>query len=315
MAERGVLEHVRAACAEVVERARSVRIDPGRLERYAEALSGDEIVASAPTSFPRTGGDAATVAFVLTLDAINFGSGWFPLLRKRPGLSGYRTVEASLRERFEEHGPLSAEELRGSTTASVASLLGQASEDRAIGELMELYARAWRDLGSWLRDFGDDFTAAVCAAGGSAAALVQSLASMPLFRDVSRYDELEVPFLKRAQLSAADLALSLPEGAGRFADLDRLTLFADNLVPHVLRLDGVLRFDAALTARIDAGELLPHGSPEEVEIRACAVHAVERLAALIPRAEPWRLDMWLWERGGAPAYKAQPRHRTRCSFY
>jgi hypothetical protein len=39
-----------------------------------------------------------TVAFLLTLDAINFGSGYFPLFRKRPGMSGYFTVAASLAE-------------------------------------------------------------------------------------------------------------------------------------------------------------------------------------------------------------------------
>ncbi len=30
--------------------------------------------------------------YTLTLDSINFGSGWFPTLRKRPGCSGYFTV-------------------------------------------------------------------------------------------------------------------------------------------------------------------------------------------------------------------------------
>ncbi len=63
-----------------------------------------------------------------------------------------------------------------------------------------------------------------------------------------------------------------------FGDLDRLTIFADNLVPHVLRVDGVLRYDDPLAARIDAGELLEPGR-EEREIRACALHACESIAA------------------------------------
>ena len=98
-----------------------------------------------------------------------------------------------------------------------------------------------------------------------------------------------------------------------FADLDRLTIFADNLVPHVLRMDGVLVYDPALAARIDAGELLEPG-PEEREIRACAVHACEPIAAdwACRRA---MLDMWLWNRGQQPHYKAVPRHRTRTVFY
>ena len=61
----------------------------------------------------------------------------------------------------------------------------------------------------------------------------------------------DVPFFKRAQIAAADLALA--GLADPPSDLDRLTLFADNLVPHVLRIDGVLEFDADLVDRIDAG--------------------------------------------------------------
>jgi hypothetical protein len=99
-----------------------------------------------------------------------------------------------------------------------------------------------------------------------------------------------------------------------FDDLDRLTIFADNLVPHVLRVDGVLRYDAELAAKIDAGELLEAGSPEEVEIRACAVHAGELIAARLA-VPPRTLDGWLWNRGQAPRYKTRPRHRARTIFY
>ena len=99
-------------------------------------------------------------------------------------------------------------------------------------------------------------------------------------------------------------------------DLARLTMFADNLVPHVLRLDGVLAFDAGLVQRIDNGELIEHGSPEEVEIRACAVQAVELIVdARGGDATAAQVDQLLWQRGQEPAYKARPRHRSRCTAY
>jgi hypothetical protein len=117
-------------------------------------------------------------------------------------------------------------------------------------------------------------------------------------------------FWKRAQIAANDLALA---GVAEFSDLDRLTIFADNLVPHVLRVDGVLRYDPALAARIDAGELLPPGE-EEREIRGCAVHACELLSQRL--GMPARmLDTALWSRGQAPRYKSVPRHRTRTVYY
>jgi len=58
------------------------------------------------------------------------------------------------------------------------------------------------------------------------------------------------PFYKRAQLACADLAHA---EVVRFRDLDRLTLFADNLVPHVWRVDGLLAYDEGLLARSSRG--------------------------------------------------------------
>ncbi len=117
-------------------------------------------------------------------------------------------------------------------------------------------------------------------------------------------------FYKRAQIVASDLALA---GVATFRDLDRLTIFADNLVPHVLRCEGILVYDARLAAHIDAGRDLRPG-PQEREIRACAVHACEELSARLGVA-PRTLDSWLWNRGQGAAYKALPRHRCRCVFY
>jgi hypothetical protein len=133
---------------------------------------------------------------------------------------------------------------------------------------------------------------------------------MPLFHDVWPYRGLEVPLFKRAQLAAGDLALAGFE----FDDLHRLTMFADNLVPHVLRVEGVLRYEPNLLARIEGEELIPPGSEEEIEIRAVALHAVELLTEVVPLTA-MQLDMWLWNEGRLPRYKAEPRHRTRTTAY
>jgi hypothetical protein len=179
----------------------------------------------------------------------------------------------------------------------VAATLGQAPDH----ELMALYAKALRALGAWLG--ARSARGAIAAAGGSAQTLASQLADgMGMFRDHG--------FYKRAQIVPADLALA---GVAGFRDLDRLTIFADNLVPHVLRCDGVLRYDERLAAHIDAGRDLRPG-PQEHEIRACAVHACELLAARLGVA-PRVLDNWLWNRGQQARYKALPRHRCRCVYY
>ena len=319
----GVLAEVRAACRAVAGRARFVGIDEERIGSYAQSLAlalATTPAAELDRDHHVLGTPEETLAFFLTLDAINFGSGYFPVLRKRPGLSGYFTVATSLKERFESAGGWSAEGLTRLSADDCAATFGQ-ERDGPAAELMGLFARALNDLGRFLLERYDGrFAGPVEAAGGSAEELVGLLAAMPFFRDVEGYDDLEVPFYKRAQLTAADLALAFGgQGPGRFRDLDRLTIFADNLVPHVLRVDGVLRYDPELAARIDGGELIAAGSREEVEIRACALHAVELLVEALgasgTAATAMRLDYLLWNRGQGPSYKARPRHRTRTVYY
>lgn len=305
-----LLEEVRRTCAEVAQRARSVKINHEAIPGYAAALVRQQDRAAADRSADEGQGDRERrAAFWITLDAINFGSGWFPTLRKRPGHSGYFTVAAGLRERFDRLGPWPADELVQVTAAAVAETLGQDPDH----ELMALFAASLNDLGTRVAaEHGGSFAALVQSAGGSAELLVERLARWDCFSDTSVYQELRVPFLKRAQIAAADVHR---DGLTRFGDLNRLTMFADNLVPHVLRLDGVLEFVPALSERIEREELIEHGSPEEVEIRACALHAVELAAVARPGLAPARFDEILWRRGQGPRYKARPRHRSRCTAY
>jgi hypothetical protein len=301
-----VVSRLREACVEVASRARFVSIDRAAVHAYGSILPLDSSEAG---SDPSRAARRERVAFWLTLDAINFGSGWSPTLRKPPGRSGYATTAAGISQRFESRGPWSADELAAIGSEELAAVLGQ---DPAH-ELMGLFAASLNDLGERVSAEHDgSFTALLDAAGGSAVALATRLAGWNCFRDVSGYDGVELPFLKRAQIAAADLARA---GVWAPQDLDRLTMFADNLVPHVLRLDGILEFDPELVARIDRGELIEHGSPEEVEIRACAVHAVELIVAARPGTCAAAIDEALWLRGGQPRYKASPRHRSRTTAY
>jgi hypothetical protein len=292
----GLCDEVRRPCATVAASARWVEIEPdamGRIEPGPQPELDRE-------RHYLEGSREDVAAYILTLDSINFGSGWFPTLRKRPGCSGYFTVAWALADRFRGSAPWSNAELRGLTACEVADTLGQEPEH----ELMALYARALNDLGAWLAE--RTALEVVAEAGGSAERLAEQLAAgMPFFDDRG--------FYKRAQIVPNDLALA---GVASFDDLDRLTIFADNLVPHVLRLDGVLAFDDDLVARIDAEQLIEHDSPEEVEIRACALHAVELLVAAHPEpTDATAADNTLWHRGGEPRYKAHPRHRARTTAY
>jgi hypothetical protein len=293
----GLSDDVRRHCAQVAADARSVRIDAGALG----AVEPAEPPELDPLVHYLEGAPEDVALYLLALDAINFGSGWFPLLEKRRvdgnPISGYFTVAWNLSDDWRAEGPWTAGDLRTMSTERIAGALRQSADL----ELMSLFAQALRELGRLLA--GGRALDLVQSARGSAQALATTLAGRcAMFADHG--------FYKRAQIAANDLSLA---GVAQFGDLDELTIFADNLVPHVLRCDGVLVYEEALAGHIDSGALLPAGRWEQ-EIRACAVHACELLAQRTG-VPPRVLDVWLWNRGQAPAYKQRPRHRTRTVFY
>lgn len=317
-----LLEQVRAGCKTVAEQAIHIQIDIDRIPAYAAGLPLSE--ATRPAHDPEChylNRSEDTAAFFLTLDAINFGSGYFPHLHKQAGRSGYFTIAGCLNAHFQKYGPFSARDLIRLTAADCTRIFAQDPANKPVAELMQLFAKGLNGLGVYLQtDFDGNFTDLIAAADASAERLVQVLVQMPCFKDVALWDGIEVPFFKRAQLTAADLALAFNgQGPGRFEDLDHLTIFADNLVPHVLRVDKILHYSPELRARIEAGDLIAAGSREEIEIRACALHAVELIkAALSDSGQSFNamtLDFLLWNRGQQPAYKSIPRHRTRTIFY
>ena len=317
-----LFEQIRKTCRDVAESASWVHIDSDRIPAYAASLPVQTAISTElDPKCHYLGQEEKTVAFLLTLDTINFGSGYFPHLHKRPGMSGYFSIASSLNDVYNTRGYLSAKELDNITVKKCTRIFGQDPANKIIQELMQHFTTALRDLGRFLLDsFDGEFAALVEAAQSSAGRLVQLLKKMPYFNDVGGYNGVEVPFYKRAQITVADLNIAFKGRRwGQFNDLDHLTIFADNLVPHVLRMDGVLIYEKSLVDRIDGGTLIPAGSAEEVEIRACALHAVELLKKEILKSELLvnspQLDYLLWNRGQQPRYKAVPRHRTRCVFY
>jgi len=277
-------DRVRLHCSDVAAGARHVSIDcDARIA--AGGISGlDEtlhFLEGAPDDVAR---------YVLILDAINFGSGWFDELE---------TTTDGLTERLTAHaraeGPWTSDQLRALNAATVGATLGLPGDH----QLTRLYSAALNHLGGFLghRPMQDIL-------GDSAEDLAERLAAgMPFFDDRG--------FYKRAQIAANDLHLA---GVVSYPDIDRLTIFADNLVPHVLRLDGVLRYSDELAQTIDEGRALTAGGEYERELRGCAVHACERLARELG-VPPRLLDNWLWNRGQQPPYSERPAHIARTVYY
>ncbi|MDJ0716149.1 MAG: queuosine salvage family protein [Prochloraceae cyanobacterium] len=263
-----------------------------------------------------------TAAYIIVLDTINFGSGYFHALKRDPNLSsGYFHISRSLKEYFEKNGILNADRLQTIEPIECAQLFNQDISNPAIAELMELFALSWNELGTYVcENFSGSFIRTIASADQSADRFVEMLSQLNSFRDESNYKGVTVPFYKRAQIAVSDLALSLEgKGLGFFKDIDRLTVFADNRIPQVLNLDGILHYSDRLKSKINNGEEIPKGSEEEVEIRACCIHACElilrKLNVLGMNVNAAMLDNYLWNKGQNHFYKSFPTHQTRQTTY
>jgi Potential Queuosine, Q, salvage protein family len=104
------------------------------------------------------------------------------------------------------------------------------------------------------------------------------------FRDHALYKGRQIFLYKRAQIFVADLWGAFKgQSFGYFNDVHSITIFADYIVPAVLRQLGVLKYSLALCNMVDSDKEIVPGSEEEVELRACTIHAVEKMRELINR--------------------------------
>ena len=189
-------------------------------------------------------------------------------------------------------------------------------------QLLEFRVRSLNELGQVLmREYQGKADALVEAAEQSALKLIRLIAEkLPSFRDKAEYQGKKVFFYKRAQLFAADLYGALQgKEWGFFHDIDLLTAFADYKLPQVLRHVEVLRYEKALAQKVDHHTLLDAGSPEEVEIRANTIWAVELIRQELVRQgknlKAMEIDWILWNLGQHEDYRKHPYHRTLTIFY
>lgn len=314
-----IFDDIRAGFAFVAANARHVRIRMDRLDEYARHLPERHSSSVFDTKHHYIGGPEDTAAYVLVLDAINYGSGYKPALAAEGWQliedSIYYSVSVRLKNIFEQK-PLVATDLMSMSPDRMRAILELPAQSQSM-RLAELFAEGLRDLGQMIvRDHKGSFLQFVKSAQGKASYIVSALGALPQFHDVHDYHGVPVPLYKRAQIAAADLHLAFTRlGINLFDDMDRLTMFPDNGVAQVLLADGLLEYAPALYSRIAQGEELANGSDEEVEIRGCEGEVVEHLAALSGKTSV-QVDHILWHRHAEEArYKAFPSHKTLCLFY
>jgi hypothetical protein len=106
----------------------------------------------------------------------------------------------------------------------------------------------------------------------------------PRFNDVSTYDGHEIKIYKLAQLGVWMLYCTLRKSSKfRLDDPEKMTAFADYIVPVALRLLGITSYSKDLEHAINTYQLIPRDSPQEIEIRSHCLYATALLTEEINR--------------------------------
>ncbi len=309
--------------AYVVEHARSVKIDADAVERAADSLSEGHVE---PPGWNHTyhffDGTPRTVNYLFMLDALNFcfwGQPRWKVEYAGNQLDGYWALAASLKRAIEENPEVTdAAYLAHISPEQLAHIL------RGTGKV-PLFTERWRnlrELGTVLRNLWEGEAARLVeCAQRDAPRLVQIVAeNFSSFDDIAIYDNREVRFFKRAQILVTDLWGAFGgKDWGEFENVDTLTAFADYKLPQILRAWGVLRYAAPLARKVDAKTQIEAGNPEEIEIRAATLWAVEFLRrALASRGNTlWsaQVDWILWNASQGKFKGLKPYHRVRTVYY
>ncbi len=309
--------------AHVLRRAQCVSIDHTRAQTVARVLS------LRPVPIPAWNfehhffdGTERTVTYLFLLDALNFsfwGEPKWTVKHVHRDLDGYWALAAALKHATERDAAiLDAQHLATITPQELARVLQGTVE-------IPLFIERWRnaqELGRVLCEHFDGSAARLVEhANGDASQLARLVATnFSSFNDTTLYNGRAVNFFKRAQILAGDLYGSFGgEKWGTFKNLGDLTAFADYKLPQILRAWGVLRYAPDLAKRVDKKIPLAKDSPEEIEIRASMVWAVEILRAELSKnnrnLNSVQMDWFLWEASQGNVKGMKPYHRVRTIYY
>ncbi len=321
-----MMSEVLETSKKVSEMSRNVRIDREALGRFVRKLLADDIqVPCWDINYHFFDGTEKTVAYFLVLDTINFCF-WPPAKMPRweieyesKKLSGYYALAASLKQAIESGAPITnAGYLADLSMVELKKILG------GQGELQLIQDRqlALNELGNiLLKEYEGHAHRLVESAEHSALKLARLIAKkLSSFNDIAEYQGHRVFFYKRAQILTADLYGAFRgKDWGRFTDMDKITAFADYKLPQVLRHLGILHYSSELAQKVDNATLLESGSPEEIEIRANTIRAVELIRRELDQAgkrlRAFEIDWLLWNLGQGNEYRKKPYHKTVTIFY
>ncbi len=155
---------------------------------------------------------------------------------------------------------------------------------------------------------------------GGAGIIDRMVKEFPRFNDVSPYDGATIKIYKLPQLGIWLTYAALRKG-NQFPidDLDKMTAFADYIVPVALRLMAMVSYSTELEHAINTYQMIPRDSRQEVEIRAHCIYATALLCEEINKIRPKdrqiiipQIDARLWTHYHTTWW---PHHLTKTIMY
>jgi hypothetical protein len=186
--------------------------------------------------------------------------------------------------------------------------------------LLDLRLAAIKELGEAFQHFGGAI-GMLATSEFSAVRLVELLThTCPSWEDTQHYNDIELPFRKRAWLCAAMVhGRFLSDPTRCIRDPESIPIAADYRLPQFLRASGVLNYAQELAKQVDQEQLILSGSKQEIEIRAATVVACEELFRHLkdryPSITQMHIDSCLWNAAVDNQESIAPFHRTRTLAY
>jgi hypothetical protein len=308
----------------VIKSPSFVFINQEKISNYARGFDHSQVrhwLSAAPLDFGSFG-PVERIKFLIILNSLSFsywGNPKWTVQYDDKEMDGAMAMVLALRRALDERVPLFDLNFCANATANDLSNILRANTEIP---LLDARWKILREVGSnILARFDGNPMKILSEAKNDALDLVDLIVGcFPSFSDKSVYQEHEVWFSKRAQLLVADIHQMVGlNGFGGLKNADCLTACADYKIPMILRKLGILEYASDLARRIDGRIEIEHGSPEEIEIRASTIWAIEMIKEIVKRNRPmitsFEINDHLWLATQEKFIDDKPYHRTRTMAY
>ncbi len=314
----------------VIQDSRDVRTDVARIVEHAGWMAYEELpMPQFLLPFGLGDNPEQAVDFIWVTTAINFAFTDFRThIKFQVDYTGKRWSDsdamlACVKRALDEGIPfLDSAYLRAVTKADLQHVFRGNIEMPMLDERVEIFHQVGNVLaGPYGGSFHNFARSATPRLYDNGKGLLEKLvAEFPRFNDVSCYAGHQVQFYKLAQLGIWMMVSALGgRGGFRIEDPEKLTAFADYILPVALRVMGILGYSPALEQAIGSHQMIPRDSTQEIEIRAHTIYATALLREEINRRRPPELrviipqiDARLWTHYHTTF---RPHHLTRTIMY